>query len=320
MGEAFDERVFAVGNDEYSWPDVVQAAKAWGDWAALEADVRHVLACVDHLRATGEEPGEDELDEAASEFRYDRDLVSAEEMEAWLEARNLTVDEWMEYILGAVSVRRCAGLEPPIVPGAAVKEEDVERHLTIEAVCSGACDDWARRLAGRAAAAAAIGDEGGDAERLERLDAAFQVYRQRVLTPQVLRDQLSVRHLDWIRIHGLKVVFPSEPMAREAALCMKEDHLSLEEVAADAGQVVHEVAATIDELAPEHRDRFLAARPRDVVGPLPVDTAFELCLVKEKILPSIEDDDIRARAEDAVLQRLLKREVAERVRWMGRFA
>jgi hypothetical protein len=202
----------------------------------------------------------------------------------------------------------------------------VERHLTIEAVCTGACDAWARKLAGRAAAAAAIGaaksngDDGDAADWLERLDAAFEVFRQRVLTPHVLRDQVSVRHLDWIRIRGHKVVFPSEAMAREAALCMKEDHLSLQEVAADAGQVVHDVAATIDELAAAHRDRFLAARPRDLVGPLLVDNAFELCLVEEKILPTIEDDEIRERAEDAVLQRLLKREVADRVRWMGRFA
>ena len=319
MGEAFDERVFVVGEDEYRWDDVVLAAKAWGDWTALESDVRHILACIEHLREADEAPSEDEVDDAAGEFRYARDLESAEDMEAWLEARNVGVDDWMEHILGALSVQRCA--EREIEPSAEVPDEEVERFLPIEAACGGALDALARKLAGRAAVAAG---EGGvapaDTDRLARLDAVFEVFRRRVLTPHAIRDQVGARHLDWIRIRGRGLSFPSEAAAREAALCMKEDRLSLDEVAADAGQEVHDVIVYIEDIDAAFRDRFLSSRPLDVIGPVPLDPTFELVQVQEKILPSVDDDEIRERAEDVVLRRAVDREIGLRVRWLGRLA
>lgn len=320
MAQTVDDRVFGVGDDEYRWSDVEAAARAWGDWAALESGVRRILACIERLRDTPEAPGDAEVEEAANEFRYARDLLSAEDMEGWLDARNLTSDEWMEHVLGALAVSRCDGLDPD-EPRPDVPDAGVERFARIEAACGGSRERWARKLAGRAAIAAAEDDSGVSAsdesvpERLARLDAAFERFRERALTPAAIRDQVAVRHLDWIRIRGSRASFGSEAAAREAVLCMKEDRRPLREVAADAGREADDVTICVDEIDPAARDRFLGARVQGVVGPIPAGDAFEVFEVLEKILPSAQDAQIRDRAKAEILRRAVDREIADRVRW-----
>jgi hypothetical protein len=84
--------VFSVGDSRYDWADVLVAAHLRGDWAGLETQIRQGLAC---QRALDNDDETDEadpqaVDAAATEFRYARDLVSAEEAEAWLAEHGLT--------------------------------------------------------------------------------------------------------------------------------------------------------------------------------------------------------------------------------------
>src|SRR5947208_2338610 len=89
---------FAVEGTVYFWEDAVLAARAWGDWAALEAEAREGVACAKHLLATGESLTADEEDAAATEFRLARDLLTAAHTEAWLHERGLSVASWQEYV------------------------------------------------------------------------------------------------------------------------------------------------------------------------------------------------------------------------------
>jgi hypothetical protein len=77
---------------------VILAGPLWGDWTALQERVRSGLACLATLDELDEDE-EDALDEAnvetaAAEFRYARDLVAAADLEAWLEGRGLSVEAW----------------------------------------------------------------------------------------------------------------------------------------------------------------------------------------------------------------------------------
>ena len=69
--------VFSLGDDIYTWQDVVAHARATGDWASLEQAAREGAAC-EALADSGEidEPDAD-IEHAAEEFRYERDLVTA---------------------------------------------------------------------------------------------------------------------------------------------------------------------------------------------------------------------------------------------------
>jgi len=84
------QMVFAAGDRDYHWADVVLGAKLWGDWEDLAEEVRQGLACVKRLEDGDEELNPDLVSAAADEFRYERDLVSAQEMEAWLHRWGLT--------------------------------------------------------------------------------------------------------------------------------------------------------------------------------------------------------------------------------------
>jgi hypothetical protein len=98
MGTIATEVAFVVGGISYSVADVVRAARRWGDWAVLETQVGQGLACLLHADATGEDAEDSELESAASEFRYARDLISAQDMQAWLAHWHLSLEQWTAYL------------------------------------------------------------------------------------------------------------------------------------------------------------------------------------------------------------------------------
>ncbi|HEY7676696.1 MAG TPA: hypothetical protein VIG69_06475, partial [Candidatus Methylomirabilis sp.] len=300
-----------------------------------------------------DEPDPDQVEAAANEFRYERDLLTAAETEAWLARWGLTTDDWMESIQRSVLRREWAPELAEIVEAHPVAEEEIADATGPEGICSGHFARFARKLAGRAAAydrmreeAAAEGPpEGSDAQvaraaaaaaaevgsrglpgipapvcreklaALARLEQVFSRFRERALTPAAIRDAVGARRLDWVRLHCRTAAFPDEQKAREAALCVREDGVGLGEAARAAKGAVRESRFFLDEADPESRHAFLGAAKGDLVGPLPVDGGFALYHVLEKVLPAPEDPAIRPRAEREALERAVDREINDRVRW-----
>ena len=92
---------------------------------------------------------------AATVFRYERNLLAAEELEAWLDARGLTVSDWNGYLRRLVLRERWADELEQIEAEFAVGDDEVEAALRAEAVCTGFLRRAAERLAEDAALAAA---------------------------------------------------------------------------------------------------------------------------------------------------------------------
>lgn len=88
-----DEPFFSVGATRYLGAHVIAAGRHWGDWTRLQTEVGDGLACVARAEDTGENLDDRELDAAAMDFRYARDLVDQEEMESWLVAWSLSVED-----------------------------------------------------------------------------------------------------------------------------------------------------------------------------------------------------------------------------------
>jgi hypothetical protein len=136
-----------------------------------------------------------------------------------------------------------------------------------------------------------------------------------VVDSQGLTDQVGWHRLDWIRFDCRYVLFPQEQMAREAALCVRDDGMQLDEVAANAKTGLHSAPIYLEEIDPSLRDRFLSAGKGALVGPLDWDKGFALFVVEDKILPALEDAAIRRRAEESLIQNAIDREIANRVKW-----
>ena len=341
------QMVFAAGDRDYHWADVVLGAKLWGDWAALEGEVRQGLACVNRVQEADEEPDPDQVAAAAEEFRYERDLVSAAETEAWLERWGLTAEAWMDYIERSVLRREWAAELPEIAAEYPATDDEVADAIGAEGVCSGHFSRFARKLAGRAAVCQRMQEEAGGESPVEGqegeppvieaaalpgmdpgvsrqklvalagLECAFRRFRDRVLTPQAIRDAVGARHLDWMRLHCRSLSFPDAQMAQEAALCIREDGAELAEVGRAAKAAVREARFFLDEADPDYRHTFLSAAVGDLLGPLPINGEFLVVRVLEKILPSAEDPAVRRRAEREVLERAVDHEITNRVRWLS---
>lgn len=129
---------------------------------------------------------------------------------------------------------------------------------------------------------------------------------------------MDAHRLDWIRLEVREIAFADEAAAREAALCLREDGATLESVANDAHTPVREGRYYLDETDPETRPMLLSAGPDELVGPLSLSDGFHLVLVREKIMPSDQDADIRRRAEETLVSSLSEREAHTRVRWHER--
>ncbi len=298
---------------------VCAAARAWGEWEGFAAETARGLAAVQYASANNCLPANAAVQAAANEFRYARQLVSAQDAQAWLALWGLSANDWLAYfrrtLLQEKMKESVAQRElPPVTPA------EVESVWQTEALCSGKLGAWTERLAGRGALVARFnGAEAVRRAEIAALDAAFENCRRQLLDPAALRQQIAHNYLDWIRFDCRYLWFAEERLAREAALCVRHDGLSLDEVAQDARAVVQEWSFYLDELAPAARGPFVAAQRGDWLGPLSLLAGFPLLAITGKTLPDEADPHIRRRSEEAVTKHVILQETNNRVTWLARF-
>jgi hypothetical protein len=319
--------VFSLGPALYRVSDVVRAAGLRGDLAALVETVRQGIACVKQAAEADTMPTDAEIEAAGSEFRYDRDLISADEMHAWLERWGLSIEDWTGYLERHLLRRRWEEGLPDLVARYPASDDEVAEHLHVEGICSGEYGRLAHELATRLAAYGRARDEGwvtaaaGDAAHLpdqEALAEAVERLRAHAVTPAAVHAEITARHLDWIRLDCEFAAFADLHRAREAILCVREDGRELARVAEDAGSVVERETLCLEEMEPAWRDSLLGAREGAIVGPLGQGGAFVVLRVHAKTLPVEGDPDIRRRAETKLLDSALEQEIANRVKWHQR--
>jgi len=324
MDALLDELVFCVGSEEYRWDDVILAAKLRGDWATLEKELYEGLACVKRMDEAEGEFDAGELESAANDFRYERDLVTAEEAEAWLKQWDLSAEAWIDYIRRCVLRRKWADELAEVVARFPVTQREINDCLRAEAVCSGYLARFAQALAAWASAFENAREEGWTHEaapcakrikRIDQLEVGYRSFRAHVVDPHGLKYQVGWHRLDWIRFECRFAMFPHKEMAREAALCVRDDGMRLEDVAVRARIGVQNVLIYLEEIDPSVRERFLSAGKGALVGPLDWDKGFALFVVEDKILPALDDPAIRRRAEESLIQDAINREIANRVKW-----
>ncbi|MFN2543427.1 MAG: hypothetical protein ABR600_02500 [Actinomycetota bacterium] len=296
---------FEVSGRPLAWAAVIDHARDTGTWAIVEEEVRAGVAL---LRAAQEgQPGEAELREAATAFRYDRGLIAAEEMETWLARWDLTAERWMDHLRRALLLARSPA---PTAALPRLDQEDAEPRIWATAVCSGTLERVAGHLAEVLAMREALREHGLSSIRLSGVREQFA---RDVITEDALRREIERRPLDLIRVETDAVRLSSLDAAREALLCLTKDGLSPREVAATAGGSLQSTARYLVEIEPDLRAELIGAVAGDVVGPIPDDGGFSLHVVRAKTQPSLDDKETRRRAGEAVLARAIKRQVEEHV-------
>jgi hypothetical protein len=325
---------------------VFLAAMLRGEWREFERRLVDGLACVAAEAAhTGTNwPDDREIEEAANAFRYERDLVASDATIAWLDRAGLTFDAWTNYLVRRLLHARCRDhlddIPQPRRP--LVRVADVD--FAAEGICSGTFEQFLRTLAGRAAIAVLrdhVDHPAVDPLRIDRmraehaawlgalhpdditeravhlaqLESAFHARVGAATTADALASQLARHRFEWTRVDLERISFESADAAREAACCVREDGLTLSEVAIASRRPVRDTRDLLERLDAELRNAVLGAGVDELAGPVVVGSRHEVVWVVGKRRADLSDPIVRARAERAVVDQMVARAILTHVRW-----
>lgn len=339
--------IFTCGSNSYTDRDVIDAAFFRGELGPIWNEL---LRCVECEAQSGDAEMEDSaIDAAVEKFRYDHDLITAEETEQWLEARGLTMDDFGNYFgrqYWGKALRDKVQATPSDYLSAA---EEMRGLLRAELILTGEFDRMAMRLAWRAAGNReakeedvdlapakeqffertgldqsklpgwlnGLGRDGQWLNEMLRLEAIHNQIRAQILIPQTRQREMSTLRLPLTRLDLEMLEVESKDAAREASLCVTVDGLSMEEVAREGRYPFRRTQLLIEDIEADLQQKFLSVSTGSVVDPVARGDGFQLWRIMEKLEPSAEDPVIGERVDKRILDLHFARLVANHVQWQG---
>src|SRR6266480_7068062 len=158
-----DLAVCACGEQEYTARDAIDAAIFRGELDVKWKEFLHQVAAERRADELEVEPDESAISSAAEAFRYQYDLITAEETEAWLANRSLTFDDFSDYFTRQYFA---STLHEDIVPDEIEYNSaspELRQLFVAELILSGELDEMTKELMWRLAAFCAEGEPTSDA-------------------------------------------------------------------------------------------------------------------------------------------------------------
>lgn len=329
----------SFGGEAHDIADLVLVGLLTGEWQALEFQVAVGLG----LEAEWtEELSADELAPAVAAFRYERRLIAAAELRAWLSERSLCLDDLEGVLWRGLLRRRLDG-----VPSSPPTEAQVAAVIRAEALVAGtlaqgteelrawhaACDAVVEMQDGRApnsrpaatptqvaaAVAAALADTASGlpelgpaelrrrAERLVALTAGYERFRDSAVAEDAVDARLAERRLEWTVVTGSELSFALEGAALETRLRVVHDGRTLAQVAESLGLDPVRRELELGTAPAELGAELLVARERDLVGPWSERERWRVLELDGRHEPEPTNARIRARAREELVSELVER-------------
>jgi hypothetical protein len=326
--------VCACGTQEYTARDAIDAAIFRGEFEETwQTFLRHVAAegRADELEL---ELDESAISAAAEDFRHRHDLITAEETEAWLANRGLTFGDFSDYFarqycVGAVD----EGFSPEQV-GYTSAAPELRDLFVAELILSRVLENMTTKLMWRLAARCAgkeptseaiaaekrkflhrIGIEpaqlahwleelGRDSQWLNEMlatEAAYGTHCDRLLVPEARQRELMALRLHLTRFEIELIELESHDAAQEALFCVREDGMSMEEVAAEGRYPYRRADFLLEDLPADAQQKYFSGSPGDVLKPISHGDGFELCRIIKKVEPRLEDPSVKSRVDRRLL-------------------
>ena len=338
----YDLIVCACGDQEYTAGDAIDAVIFRGE---LDVKWKRFLDQVAAEKRANEldlDLDESAIASAAAAFRYEYDLITVEEIEAWLANRGLTLDDFIDYF----TRRSCAnGLYEEIAPVEVEYQSaspELRELFLAELILCGELDRLTTAFMWRLAARCAEMDPHPDAigvaeqkffdrndiepaqlanwleglgrdskwfDEMLAIDAAYRTRRETLLVPQARQHELAALRLPLTRFETEIIEFESRDAAKEALFCVREDGMSMEQVAIEGRYPYRRADFLLEDISPDAQQKFLCVSPGQVLKPIERGDGFELCRIVKKIEPRLEDPRVQSRID----QRLLDRHFSELV-------
>lgn len=328
--------VCACGDREYKARDAIDAAFFRGDLGPTWKAFVHRAESQKHAEERDMDLDEDAFDAAAEAFRYQHDLITAEETEQWLAARSLTLEDFGDYfarqcwatavtekidrsgtdylsaprelldlfacelLLSGELEHMTTQLSRRLAAWKAEKESDPDSIATEKKnffernkIQPKELNDWLKRL-------------GRDAEWFEELAAMEAAYGARaaaLLLPQAYQHELATLRLPLTRFETEVLELESRDAAQEALFCVREDGMSMEEVAKEGRYPYRRDEFVLEDVPDEIQQKLLSVSAGQILEPMPRGDGFELCRVVKKTEPRVDDPAVQARVEHRLLDR-----------------
>ena len=321
LGVLAGRSLFTVAGRTYAWEDVLLAAELRGELGELEQQTKQGLACLRRLATEPDALPAETLRAAATVFRYEHNLLAAEELETWLAARGLSAADWNGYLRRLILRERWADELEQIASEFAVGDDEVEAALPAEAICTGFLRRAAERLAEDAALAATDDDAEDNPDRaalIAALARGADAVRGRTPSLPEVEHELAAHGIDWIRIEAETLELADAEAAREAALCVRVDGRMLADVADECGLPANALELYLADAEPDLQAALVSASPGELIGPIERGSGHLLLQLRSKTEPSAEDPELARRAAAVLTARAVERELRDRVLWHDR--
>lgn len=344
-----DNRViFSQGDRSFTVKDVIDWAAVRGELEPIWGEFVRVVECDRLANEENLELDDSGLDSASIAFRYEHDLITAEETERWLDDRNLTVSEFSEYFARRHWGETYTGKVNPAERNYRAGSPDEKDLFLVDLTLSGELDRLADRLSWRVAARAnestdAAEPVGEARERflsrtkigveeladwlsqlgrdmdwfddLMRAEVAYQRQANSLVGEKDLQRELISMRLLLTRFEIEVIEVDSRDAAAEIFACVRSDGMEMSEVAEESRYPFHRSEVLLEDIAPDQQQLFLSVKAGALVEPIPRDDAFQVCRVKARIEPTLEDAAIRERLERRIIGRHFSELVSKYIDW-----
>jgi hypothetical protein len=332
--------VCRCGEQQYNAWDAIDLERLRGELADKWKRFLRDVAAEDRAYEMDLDADETAVSAAVEEFRYGHDLITAEDTEAWLANRNLTLDDFSDYFTrryhAATAGERVSADEVEYDSASS----DLRQSFLAELILSGEFDRIATELIWRLAARCAEPDPTPEAISIEKrrffernkikptqlpnwlkkigrdskwfdemlaMEAAYRKRCETLLVPQARQRELTTLGLFLTRVETEVIELESRDAAQEALFCIREDGTSMEEVAAAGRYPYRRVSFILQDIPADAQQKFISSAAGDILGPISRGNGFELCRIIKKVEPQTADPSVQSRID----QRLLERHFSE---------
>ena len=137
----------------------------------------------------------------------------------------------------------------------------------------------------------------------------------KLLTPDAAEREIGALRLPLTRFEVETIEFESHDAASEAVWCVRNDGMSMAEVAQEGRYPYRRAELVLEDIPDDLQQRFLSLTPGSVLDPIPREDGFQLSRLLGKAEPKPDDPAVRARIEQRILQRHFADLTSKRVRW-----
>ncbi|RMG40009.1 MAG: hypothetical protein D6719_12180 [Candidatus Dadabacteria bacterium] len=293
MYDVLTNTVFRVGSRAYSWIDILLFAWLQPDWGVFEDAMAFGVSAYKHAEKHNLLPETHLVEAGLNEFRYQHNLLAAEEVEDWLIQRSLTLSDLIDFITFSVLRQHFKDQKLKLLKEYSVSDHELRDMLLSEGYCSGYFNRAAKELSEMLALYDLAVEKYGVTDHLlypdqERVDAvehgvinllkryALEWHNSLPLR-EAIRQYLSFENMyplysemssiqtqinllirsnqiEWTKVDYDVLEFKDDQVAREAALCAREGTFSIIELAEENIADLSSYSHMIKDLQPELND------------------------------------------------------------------